>query len=176
MNQTLKIGCFLLSFISAPIMAGEWYASYDEDEMRGTARKILMLSSENKHEFSFPYAGGTSMTLILRSAKTTLQKEQKASDLKVSEAIVYIDKGQFICQAYDQCYVSVKFDNNPIEKYSVLKPQDHSSDSFFIKNSKKFIKQAANSKKVIIEATFYNESNKQFKFDLTDMDKAKESD
>lgn len=176
MNFTLKVGCILLPFISTPLMAGEWYVSYHEDEMRDTSTKILMLSSENKHEFSFPYAGGTSMTLVLRSAKTTLQKGQKASDLKVSEAIVYVDKGQFICQAYDQCYVSVKFDSSPIEKYSVLKPQDHSSDSFFIKNSKKFIKQAANSKKVIIEASFYNESNKQFKFDLTDMDKAKESD
>ncbi|HCH7934622.1 MULTISPECIES: hypothetical protein [Providencia] len=176
MNFTLKIGCILLPFISMPIMAGEWYASYHEDEMRGTARKILTLSSQNKHEFSFPYAGGTSMTLVLRSAKTTLKKEQKPSDLKVSEAIVYIDKGQFICQAYDQCYVSVKFDNNPVEKYSVLKPQDHSSDSLLIKNSKKFIEQVTDSQKVIIEANFYHESNKQFKFDLTNMDKAKVSD
>lgn len=176
MRNLLSITVITAFFFSTSAFAGNWYVSYSNDEMRDTSTKILMLSSENKHEFSFPYAGGTSMTLVLRSAKTTLKKGQKASDLKVSEAIVYVDKGQFICQAYDQCYVSVKFDSSPIEKYSVLKPQDHSSDSFFIKNSKKFIKQAANSKKVIIEASFYNESNKQFKFDLTDMDKAKESD
>lgn len=174
MNHILKTGCVLLPFISAPVLAGEWHVSYFEDEMRGTATKVLALPSQNQREFNFPYAGGSTMTLVLRSDKTTLKDGQKPTDLKMSEAMVFIDKGQFTCQSYNQCYVSVKFDGNPVEKFNVLKAQDHSSDSFFIENSKKFIKQVANSKKAIIEANFYNEGLVQFKFSLTDIDKAKE--
>ncbi|MGJ7088995.1 hypothetical protein [Morganella morganii] len=174
MNHALKAGCILLPLISSPALAGNWEVSYREDEMRGTAAKVLALPSSNTREFNFPYAGGTQMGIILRSDDTVLKKGQKAADLKPTEAIVFVTKGQFTCQSYNDCYVSVKFDDKPVEKYKVSKPQDHSSDTFFINNSKKFIKQAETSKKAIIEAVFYNEGSTQFKFDLTDIDKAKE--
>lgn len=170
MRNLLPIAVIATSIFSASAFAGDWYVSYSNDEMRNTATKFMGLMSTNTHEFGFPYQGGSKLIITLRSNKTELKEEQKPEDLKLQEAMVTITKGMFTCESYDNCYISAKFDNSPIEKYTVLKTQDHSNNVFFIKNESKFIKQIIKSKKLIIEATFYKEGNQQFKFNLEGFD------
>lgn len=170
MRNLLPIALITTSIFSTSAFASDWYVSYTNDEMRNTSTKFMGITSTNTEEFDFPYQGGSKLLITLRSDKTELKPDQKPSDLKLKEAMVIISKGMFTCQSYDNCFVSAKFDSNPIEKYTVLKPTDHSSNVFFIKNEKKFIKQIMESKKLIIEATFYKEGSKQFKFNLEGFD------
>ncbi|MGK3363416.1 hypothetical protein ACSLNB_18330 [Citrobacter portucalensis] len=152
--------------VSTTTFSAEWLASYNNDEMRGTATKFLQTESDNAVDFDFPYNGGSKMTLVLRSPKTELKGEQKAEDLKPNEAMLLISKGQFSCNSYDGCDVSVKFDNEKIQKYKMSPAENGRSDVIFFDKSNSFIKSISNHKKLIIEADFYQAGPKQFKFNL----------
>lgn len=152
--------------VSTTTFSAEWIASYDNDEMRGTATKFLQTDSDNSVEFDFPYNGGSTMTLVLRSPKTELKGDQKAEDLKPNEAILLISKGQFSCNSYNGCEISVKFDNDKIQKYKMSPAESGRSDVIFFDKSNGFIKSIPNHKKLIIEADFYQAGPKQFKFNL----------
>lgn len=161
----LVIMATLLSVTSSAISA-EWVTRYKNDEMRGTARKFLQTESDNSVEFDFPYNGGSKLSIILRSKNTELKDGQKPEDLKPTEALLVISKGQFICNSYSECKVSAKFDNGKIMQYSMTESGDGSSDVIFFDNSSSFIKNLQSHKKLIIEASFYQAGSRQFKFDL----------
>ena len=157
----------VLMATSFPSFAADWYASYDNDEMRGTAQKFVQTESDNAAEFDFPYNGGSKMTLLLRSKKTELKEGQKAEDLPLSEAVITISKGQFVCSSFNDCHVSVKFDTGKIEKFTMSEASGGRSDVIFFDNSESFIKKVKAHKKLILEADFYQAGAKQFKFDLS---------
>ncbi|MDU4094256.1 MAG: hypothetical protein E7H57_13420 [Pantoea sp.] len=159
--------------VSGGASAADWYSSYKNDEMRGTAQKFIETESDNTADFEFPYNGGSKMTLLLRSKKTQLKEGQKAEDLPFSEAILTISKGQFICHSFDDCHVSVKFDNGNIQKFSMSEAAGGRSDVIFFDNSASFIKNIKKHKKLILEADFYQAGPKQFKFDLSGFDNPK---
>lgn len=162
--------CFIaLMGLSQPLFASSWVASYDNDEMRGTARKFLQNESSNDVQFDFPYNGGSKMVITLRSKKIELKSGQKPEDLKVTEALLSITKGQFICHSFNDCQVSVKFDDGKIQKYSMTEAGDGSSDVIFFDQSSSFIKNVQSHKNLIIEAEFYQAGSRQFKFDLDGM-------
>lgn len=147
--------------------AGQWKESYQSDEMRGTSRKFVENSSVNSVDFEFPYNGGSSMSLVLRSNNTELKNNEKAEELPLSEAMLIISKGQFTCDSYNDCSISVKFDDEKIQRYSMSRSSSGSSDVMFIDDSRQFIKNIKSHNKLIIEAQFYRAGAKQFKFDLT---------
>ncbi|WBV23039.1 hypothetical protein [Pantoea piersonii] len=165
--KKMKITLLALSLgFSFTSSAADWAVTYNNDEMRGTAQKFLQTQSDNDVEFDFPYNGGSKMAIILRSKKTELKEGQKAEDLKPTEAILAISKGQFSCHSFNDCHVSVKFDNDKIQKYSMSESGNGNSDVIFFDQSSSFIKNIQSHKKVIIEAEFFQAGAKQFKFDL----------
>ncbi|MCP5566099.1 hypothetical protein NL300_06155 [Klebsiella pneumoniae] len=83
-----------------------------------------------------------------------------------TEALLLISKGQFLCNSYDGCHVSVKFDQDKIKTYSMNEAADGSADVIFFSAPSGFIKNIKSHKQVIIEAEFYQEGKKQFKFNL----------
>lgn len=151
---------------SFTVSAADWIVSYNKDEMRGTAQRFIQTESDNAVDFDFPYNGGSRMAIVLRSKKTELKGDQKAENLQPSEALLVISKGQFSCHSFNDCHVSVKFDDGEIQKYSMSEAGDGSSDVIFFDKSSSFIKNIKSHKKVIIEANFYQAGNKQFKFSL----------
>ncbi|POT59198.1 hypothetical protein C3432_00200 [Citrobacter amalonaticus] len=164
---------FVGLFISGNVSAADWYSSYNKDEMRGTAQKFVQTDSDNAVDFDFPYNGGSNLMLILRSKKTELEAGQKAEDLALSEAIIAISKGQFLCHSYSGCHVYVKFDDGKIQKYAMSETSGGRTDVIFFNNSTKFIKELRKHKKLILEAEFYQDGAKQFKFDLTGVNSPK---
>ncbi|WP_275554989.1 hypothetical protein [Mixta sp. Marseille-Q2659] len=73
-----KICGYCFGFISLRRRFGRrlgW--SYDQDEMCGTAQKFIQNESDNAVEFDFPYDGGSKMTLVLRSKKSELKKDNR---------------------------------------------------------------------------------------------------
>lgn len=155
-----------IALIAFSTHAKDWTPSYQNDEMRGTAQKFLTLDSENSADFDFPYNGGSELSIVLRSKKTTLKKGQKPEELMPTEALLLISKGQFLCNSYGGCHVSVKFDQDKIKTYSMNEAADGSADVIFFSAPSGFIKNIKSHKQVIIEAEFYQEGKKQFKFNL----------
>lgn len=133
--------------------------TYDEsnDEMRGIKSKFASIESDNQVNFNFPYDGGSNLQITLR------QKTNEST-----EVMFVINKGQYSCDTIsDNCFASVKFDNQAIKEIELDGTTDHSSDTLFIKYSTdtdRFIHDISKSKALIIELPFYQEGNKQFKF------------
>jgi len=156
----------LIIVASMPAFSADWVATYKNDEMRGTATKYLQTNSDNTTDFDFPYNGGSTLSIVLRSQNTKLKDGQTADNLKPREAMIIISKGQFNCAAYDGCSIAVKFDNDNIKHYEMSGASDNSTDVLFINDAPSFIKNISTHKKLIIEADFFQAGARQFKFDL----------
>lgn len=127
--------------------------SYNEySDMHGKAF-YAEVTSTNSVTFGFPYAGGT--------ATLTIRNHPKYG----TDVYLHVE-GQFVCHASDDCVVMVKFDEGKPSKFSAAGPADYSSDTLFIQNAKRFIAAARKAKKVTIEATFFQEGDRQFVFPI----------
>lgn len=129
-----------------------WSYQNDVDKMSGKESKYAQTTSINTHELSFPYKGGTQMTIILR-------KHPRMG----RDAFISVNKGQ-LDMNYDGTTVYVKFDDKPPMKFSVNGPDDNSRDTLFFENQKRFINNIKTAKHVIIEAQFFQDGNRQFEF------------
>lgn len=133
---------------------------YDEspDKMgRGTV-KTATIRSLNEIEFGFPYQGRQRMTLMLR----VHPKYGK-------NVILSIERGQFLCRI-DGCAASVRFDQGKPETYSASEPADNSTTYLFIGNYDRFLTGLRKSKKVSVEAQFYQEGSPVFEFDTSGLE------
>lgn len=119
-----------------------WKYSEEVDEMSGTKQLFASTTSTNQLEFDFPYSGGTTFQLTVRN----LGKE--------SEVVLTLDKGQFMGSMGDD-YCRVKFDEGEPEKFYYGSASDGSPDVIFFNSNSKFISKLKQSKKVMIEAPFF---------------------
>lgn len=131
----------------------KWTYQESSDEMRGTKSHSASLVSDNQLDFEFPYNGGSFATLTLRKRAT--------QGLNV---ILRIDKGQFLCSEYNHPTISVKFDSGPIRKFTCSESSDNSTGVLFIDNENKFVSGLRQSKKLTIEAEFFQEGRRQLSF------------
>jgi len=121
---------------------------------RGTIKNATV-NSANEIQFGFPYQGSQRGTLQLRIHP----KHGK-------DVILRIEKGQFLC-GIDSCTVTVRFDQETAQTYTALEAADHSTTVLFLQNYDRFVGNAQKSKKVYIEAQFYQEGARVFEFDIT---------
>ncbi|WP_312594206.1 hypothetical protein [Stutzerimonas nitrititolerans] len=135
-----------------------WNYSDDEDQMSGKPVKRAYVSSINTVNFGFPYAGSQRATLSLR-------KHPRWG----SSAYMRIEKGQFICN-YSNCYMTVRFDSGKSQRYFGSEPESNDSTIIFINDYKGLVAQAKRSKKLFIEANFYQEGSRVFEFDISELD------
>jgi hypothetical protein len=78
-----------------------------------------------------------------------------------------ITKGQLLCTSYEGCQVSVRFDDKKPFKVHANEPEDHSNTVLFLGGYDKLVKEIKNSKKMIVEATFYQNGARAFEFDVS---------
>jgi hypothetical protein len=134
-----------------------WVYETDTDKMSGKESKFAKSVSTNSHDLQFPYQGGTNMTITLR----------KHPRMGV-DAYISVNKGQLDTN-YDGTIISVKFDDKPLVKFSMNSPDDGSRDTLFFQNQKRFIENIKKAKRVIIEAQFYHDGNRQFEFNTENL-------
>ena len=134
-----------------------WNYSESEDKMGRGKIKSATVSSLNKVEFGFPYQNPQRATLQLR------KHPEYGNDV-----ILSIEKGQFIC-GVSSCSVQVKFGEGKATKYSASEPADNSSTVLFISDFASFVANTKKSKKVYIEAQFYQEGNRVFEFETSNL-------
>ncbi len=135
-----------------------WEYSSNRDEMRGTTSKLAELESENSLDFDFPYNGGARGHLMLR--------KEPENGLNV---ILRMDKGQFMS---NHEYVSVKFDDDPIVRFSTSEASDNRIGVVFLSPERRFLALLRKSRKLIIEAEFYQEGRRQMTFNVAGLDPA----
>jgi hypothetical protein len=130
----------------------KWVYSTDKDEMRGQETRYATVVSDNTVDLSFPY-GEVSGKITVR--------HRPSDGLNV---MFRVDQGQILCNNFTSSHVSVKFDDNPIKRYECTGTSDGSSETAFIEASSGFLAQLKKSKKVIIEAEFFQKGTQQFTF------------
>lgn len=134
-----------------------WSYSESKDELRGKTTYHARVVSDNSVQFDFPYNGGARLTMTVRKSP------QYGSDV-----IFRISKGQYTCGLYN-CKGAISFDGRS-EALTLTTPADHSSDVLFATYGDAIIRKLKNSDRTIVELPFYQEGNRQFVFDTTNLE------
>ena len=143
--------------VPAPREPGDqWHYYQWTDEMSSNPVYQATVRSENTVNFSFPYSGNQRASLTLRT------HPRYGKDL-----IFKIEKGQILCNSYEECDVLVRFDEAPAVKYQAIGPSDNSSESVFIRAYSTFAGNMLKAETVRISAPIYNEGNPTFTFDVS---------
>lgn len=129
-----------------------WQYGEPLDEVSGKKTLSATLLSNNSVDLDFPYEGGTQATLVVR--------KHPRDGLNV---YVVINKGQLSCQ-YDNCYITIRFDDGEVIKNYVSEPTDKSNLAFFLSKTKGVISNISKSKKMYIELTFFSQGIHAFEF------------
>lgn len=142
-----------------PVTTSSW--QYDEsiDEMRGESSYFAINKSTNVVGLGFPYGQDIGLNIIIRD------DAQYGKDL-----LFAVNKGQLFC-TYQDCYVSVKFDDGPVQKLVANEAEAGSSEVLFLADDiSSFVEKLKKSDNVMIEVNFFDHGKEQFKFDVSGLD------
>lgn len=136
---------------AAPSMP--WKRSVTTDTMTDQPIVKLRNISTNTVSMGFPYQGAQHGTLLFR------RDPREGDDL-----LFYIERGQFMCDDIALCTVWVRFgDKAPVE-WPAAQAEDGSSDILFLRDIGDFVSELKGVETIVIEATFFQEGDRQFKF------------
>jgi hypothetical protein len=133
----------------------EWNMGNDIDSVSGKESKVAIMDSTNEVEMAFPYNGGSTGSIIIR------KHPRHGKDV-----IFKVSKGQLLCDISDGCSVSVRFDDKPARQVHATEPADHSSDTLFLSGYDRLVNEIKASKKMIVEATFYQNGARTYEFEV----------
>lgn len=137
------------------IQESNWEYTNDVDQMTGNNNYYAKCISKTKIDFEFPYDGGSFFTLVVRSKGHG------------NEVLLTVSKGQFMTSLMSSESCKIKFDDNQPIAFKYNMSNDASADVIFFDNSDEFVKKLITAKKLLIEATFFNEGNKVIEFDVS---------
>lgn len=143
-------------------LAAKWTYAIDTDPMTSRTTRHATIDSENTVDFDFPYSGPQHGRLMLRDHPSYGR-----------DAILTIERGQFLCSSYDGCSVRVRFDDGAPERFSASEPSDNSSNVLFIRNYARFVERLSRSKTVRIQPEVYQEGAPVFEFHVSGFDQAR---
>jgi hypothetical protein len=136
----------------------EWSYSQNVDPMTSKTSYFASLASTNTINFKFPYNGE-------QRGEISLSTHPHRKNIVFS-----INQGQFLCTSYRGCYITVRFDENPPKSYDAVGPRDGSTTYIFIQDYASFVERLQKSKKVLIQAEFYQEGLRTFEFNVKNFD------
>ncbi len=134
-----------------------WVYETYTDTASGKETKVAHVMSNNLTHLEFPYQGGTHAFL-------SLAKHPRFG----KSASVQVNKGQLHCQ-YNNCYISIRFDDGPVKKYNVSPPSDRSNETYFIEKHAEITKHLNTAKKAFVELTFFRQGSFTFEFNVSEL-------
>jgi hypothetical protein len=137
----------------------QWEYSQNEDKMSGSTTYHAHTLSTNTVDFDSPYSGEQHAMLLLRDSS------RQGKDL-----IFQIERGQILCNSYEDCPVLVRFDDEKATNYSAIGPADNSTETIFIRNYGKFVEKMRKAKLVRISTNIYQQGAPIFEFNISDFD------
>ncbi len=126
--------------------------------MRGGESRFASLDAENTINLDFPYGEQRGQILIRDSAKFGF------------DILVGVPSGQVLCNSFQDTYLSVKFDNGGIERFGCTDASDGTNNMVFLNSEKRFLEKLKKSKKLIVEAEFFQNGVQQMTFDTANLD------
>lgn len=136
-----------------------WEYSQNEDKMSGGTTYHAHTVSTNTVNFDSPYSGDQHAVLILRN-----------SSRQGKDVMFQIERGQILCNSYEDCEVLVRFDDEKATKYSAIGPADNSTETIFIRNYSRFVEKMRKAKLVRISTNIYQQGAPIFEFNVSDFD------
>lgn len=131
-----------------------WSYSTFKDEMTDKETSVASLTSNNSIQQSFPYDGGTTLRMNVR------RHPRHGTDV-----YFVLSSGQLLCNSYDGCSATVRFDDGAARKISMSGSSDNSSDTVFVNDAASFISKLKASKKFVISLEIYQSGAPNFTFD-----------
>jgi hypothetical protein len=138
---------------SQPEVTSKWEYSESRDEMRGTTAKFASVTSENVVNLEFPYGEVKGQIWIRRRPEDGLNLAFE------------VDKGQVLCHSYSDDFISMKFDNGPIQKFRCTGSSDGSSETAFVLDEQRALAALKRAKRTVVEAEFFQQGRQQFVFE-----------
>lgn len=133
-----------------------WIYSTEKDDMRGIVTKTARVESEVAYDGDF--GGSDTTSLIIRKIGNRL------------DVLISNPKLQFMCSSFTDTYVSVKFDDSPIRRFSCVDPETNNYGVAFINSEASFVQEIKKSKRVIIESQVYQKGPVQQTFNVSGLD------
>lgn len=133
-----------------------WEYEFKEDKM-GESTKLAKVYAKDKLNFDFPYNGGSTALFEIRNNNDGLN------------VILFVSKGQFNTSIIDNMSIRIKFDDEKPKTYTTTSANDGSSNYIFINNEKSLVEKIKKSKKMVVEAEFYNEGTRQIEFNTENL-------
>lgn len=147
----------ILAEMEKPLKS-EWIERSSTDAMTDETNVWMTLTSDNYHEFDFPYEGGTRLKIEVRHRK------QDGTQVMLS-----VNRGQLMeTTSYQRNDVIVRFDDDEPMRFTTNEPADHSSNILFLNNPRKFINRAKTAHKILIQVPTYNNGQPTFSFEPTE--------
>lgn len=137
--------------------ASEWNYSTEKDEMRGVETRYAQVEATNTINLDFPYGEQRGRILVRQSPKFGF------------DILVGVPSGQIMCNAYSNSHISVKFDDGPIRRYGCTDASDGSNSMIFVQGAKGFLANLKKSKKVVVEAEFFQNGLQQMTFNTANL-------
>ena len=133
-----------------------------EDAGSGRYYSQAIVKSENEVNFDFPYDGSQRASFELRN------HPRWGKDL-----IISLKRGQFLCDAYQNKYVSIRFDGSAVESYRCLQASDGSSNQIAIAGFDALAPRLVSTRKIFISVHVYQEGERTFEFQVKGFDLSK---
>ena len=143
-------------------LADKWRYRVDADPMTSKKARYASIDSENTLNFDFPYQGEQHGTLILRD-----------HPIHGRDVMITIDKGQILCQSYEDCTIRVRFDEGSPQRWNAAGPADNRSTMIFLRNEGAFIQRLRAAKVVRIQIPVYQEGEPMLEFHIGGFDYSK---
>lgn len=140
-------------------LSDKWNYSVNEDPMTSRKSRYARIQSENTVNFDFPYQGSQKGTLVLRDHPSYGR-----------DVIFSIERGQLLCQSYDDCQIRIRFDEGKPEKWNAVGPSDNSSTSIFIRNQARFVQKMRAANVVRLQVPVYQHGEPMFEFHVGGFD------
>lgn len=141
---------------SAP--ASNWTYDTSKDEMRGGVERYASLDAENTVKLDFPYGEQRGRVLIRQSPRFGF------------DIMVGVPSGQIMCNSYSNSYLSVKFDDGPVQRFGCTDASDGTNNMVFIESEKAFLAKLKKSKRMMVEAEFFQNGLQQFTFNTENLE------
>ena len=142
--------------------AGKWSYNTYTDDATGRPSKTASLTSENSMEFASPYTG-------IQYGRFTVRNHPRYG----VDAYLSIDKGQLLCNSYQNTNVLVRFDNGSASTYACGEPADYSNDVVFIRGVGRLEERMRTAQKMYITVSVYDEGSRTWEFDVKGYNKNK---
>lgn len=142
---------------ASPEAPSEWRYSTEKDQMRGNETRYAQVDAIEPIKLDFPYGEQVGQILIRQSPKFGFN------------ILAGVPSGQIMCNAYSNSHISVKFDDGPVRNYGCTDASDGSNNMIFIQSAKGFLANLKKSKRVMIEAEFYQNGLQQMTFNTANL-------